>query len=126
MSHSNSARLVSDALEMAIAQRGDVHRVILHSDRSKPYASNEYQQLIKSHGIVSSMSSKGDCWDNAPMVSFYHSLKTEWVVFEDYRNHNETRASIFNYIELFYNCKRRHSALNYLSPDNYEKRPSIH
>ncbi len=126
MSRSNSARLVSDALEMAIAQRGEVHGVILHSDRGKPYASNEYQQLIKSHGILYSMSRKGDCWDNAPMESFYHSLKTEWVVFEDYHNHDEARASIFNYIELFYNRKRRHSALNYLSPDIYEKRISIH
>ena len=126
MGRSNSARLVSDALEMAIVQRGEVTGVILHSDRGRPYVSTEYQQLIKDHGIVCSMSRKGDCWDNAPMESFYHSLKTEWVVFEDYHTQDEARASLFDYIELFYNRKRRHSALNYLSPDNYEKRMSIH
>lgn len=126
MGSSNSTRLVSDALEMAIAQRGDVTGVILHSDRGKPYVSKEYQQMMRNHGIICSMSRKGDCWDNAPMESFYHSLKTEWVVFEDYRNHNEARASIFSYIELFYNRKRRHSALNYMSPDNYEQRMCIH
>lgn len=126
MSRSNSSRLVSDALEMAVAQRGDVTGVVLHSDRGRPYVSNEYRQLLKNHGIRCSMSRKGDCWDNAPMESFYHSLKTEWVVFEDYRDHDEARASIFDYIELFYNRKRRHSALSYLSPDNYEKRMCIH
>lgn len=126
MSRSNSSRLVSDALEMAVAQRGDVTGVVLHSDRGRPYVSNEYRQLLKNHGIRCSMSRKGDCWDNAPMESFYHSLKTEWVIFEDYRDHDEARASIFDYIELFYNRKRRHSALSYLSPDNYEKRMCIH
>jgi transposase InsO family protein len=126
MSTSNSTQLVSDALEMAIGQRGDLEGVILHSDRGKPYVSNEYQKLMKRHGIVCSMSRKGDCWDNAPMESFYHSLKTEWVVFEDYRDHDEARASIFSYIELFYNRKRRHSSLNYMSPNNYEQRMVAH
>ncbi|MCG8505646.1 MAG: IS3 family transposase [Sphingomonadales bacterium] len=126
MSNRNSTRLVSDALVMAIAQRGEVKGVVLHSDRGKPYVSREYQQLMRDHGIVCSMSRKSDCWDNAPMESFYHSLKTEWVVFEDYRNHDEARASIFSYIELFYNRKRRHSALNYLSPDNYEQHTCNH
>lgn len=126
MGSSNSTRLVSDALRMAVAQRGDVTGVILHSDRGKPYVSNAYQRLMREHGIVCSMSRKGDCWDNAPMESFYHSLKTEWVVFEDYRDHDEARASIFSYIELFYNRKRRHSSLNYMSPNNYEQRIRVH
>ncbi len=126
MSDSNSTQLVSDALKMAISDRGEVNGVILHSDRGKPYVSREYQMLMANHGIVCSMSRKGDCWDNAPMESFFHSLKTEWVVFEDYRNHEEARASIFNYIELFYNRKRRHSTLNYMSPVNYEERAHVH
>lgn len=126
MGRSNSTELVTGALEMAIAQRGNAEGVILHSDRGAPYASKEYQRVLESHGIVCSMSRKGDCWDNAPMESFYHSLKTEWVVFEDYRDHNEARASIFSYIELFYNRKRRHSTLGYMSPDRYEQRMRIH
>ena len=126
MSSSNSSQLVSDALKMALAGRGDVSGVFLHSDRGKPYVSKEYQGLMTANGIVCSMSGKGDCWDNAPMESFYHSLKTEWVVFEEYRNHSEARASIFNYIELFYNRKRRHSSLNYMSPINYEERNHVH
>lgn len=126
MSRSNSTELVTGALGMAIAQRGNVSGMILHSDRGKPYVSKEYQRLMASHGIVYSMSRKGDCWDNAPMESFYHSLKTEWVVFEEYRDHDEARASIFSYIELFYNRKRWHSALNYVSPANYEQRTCIH
>tara|TARA_R110002073_G_scaffold133867_3_gene281351 strand:- start:173 stop:1033 length:861 start_codon:yes stop_codon:yes gene_type:complete len=120
MSPSNSKHLVSDALKMALAARGDVNGVILHSDRGKPYVSREYQQLLTDHGIQCSMSRKGNCWDNAPMESFYHSLKTEWVVFEDYLTHDEARASIFHYIELFYNPKRLHSALNYVSPNRFE------
>jgi transposase InsO family protein len=67
------------------------------------------------------MSRKGNCWDNAPMESFFHSLKTEWVGFEDYKTRSEARASIFSYIELFYNRKRRHSAIGYQSPMAYEK-----
>lgn len=126
MSRSNSIRLASDALQMAVAQRDNLKGLILHSDRGVPYASQEYQNLMKRHGIICSMSRKGNCWDNAPMESFYHSLKTEWVVFEDYLNHDEARASIFSYIELFYNRKRRHSTLDYLSPETYEKRMQIH
>ena len=122
MGTSNSTQLVSDALKMAIAQRRPLNGLILHSDQGKPYVSREYQRLLEANGIVCSMSRKGNCWDNAPMESFYHSLKTEWVAFEDYRNLDEARASIFSYIELFYNRKRRHSAIDYLSPENYEQR----
>ena len=105
---------------MALLARGSVDGVILHSDQGKPYVSNQYQQLMTDHGIQCSMSRKGNCWDNAPMESFYHSLKTEWVRFEDYLNHDEARASVFHYIELFYNPKRLHSKLNYVSPDRFE------
>lgn len=125
MNRSNSTELVSGAFNMAIAARGDVRGVILHSDRGRPYASREYQDLIRLHGAICSMSRKGDCWDNAPMESFYHSLKTEWTTFEDYHTFDEARASVFSYIELFYNPKRRHSTLGQTSPADYETRAGV-
>ena len=98
------------------SQRRDIQGVLLHSDQGAQYASASYQQLLSDLGVVCSMSRKGNCWDNAPMESFFHSLKTEWVGFEDYKTRSEARASLFDYIELFYNRKRRHSALKYRSP----------
>ena len=121
MDRSNTIELISNALKMAIGQRRRIRGVILHSDRGVQYASVDYQELMKAHGIVCSMSRKGNCWDNAVMESFYHSMKTEWVVFEDYRTRSEARSSLFNYIELFYNRKRRHSTLNYMNPQTYEQ-----
>ena len=121
MVKSNTVELISGALNMAIEQRGAIRGVILHSDRGVQYTSAEYQRLMQQHGIVCSMSRKGNCWDNAAMESFYHSLKTEWVVFEDYRTRSEARSSLFNYIELFYNRKRRHSTLNNMNPHAYEQ-----
>ena len=118
----NSTQLICNALQMAIDHRQTVRGVLLHSDRGATYASSDYQDLLRKHEIICSMSRKGDCWDNAAMESFYHSLKTEWVVFEDYRTHDEAKASLFTYIELFYNRKRRHSTLGYLSPATYEER----
>ena len=121
MSKSNTIEMISAALNMAIEQRGKIKGVILHSDRGVQYASAEYQNLMQQYGIVCSMSRKGNCWDNAAMESFYHSLKTEWVVFEDYRTRAEARSSLFKYIEMFYNRKRRHSTLNYMNPYTYEQ-----
>lgn len=120
MGEKNSTELVEDALKMAAANRGDIRGVILHSDQGAQYASSSYQQLISDQGMICSMSRKGNCWDNAPMESFFHSLKTEWVGFEDYRTRPEARTSLFDYIELFYNRKRRHSALKYRSPMAFE------
>lgn len=120
MSEQNSTALIENALEMATAHRGSAKGIILHSDQSVQYASISYQEKLNRLGIVCSMSRKGNCWDNAPMESFFHSLKTEWVRFEDYKTHTEARASIFSYIELFYNRKRRHSAIGYQSPIAYE------
>jgi len=125
MSPSNSADLVCNALKMALDTRGPVRGVILHSDRGRPYVSREYKQLRQAHGVIPSMSRKGDCWDNAPMESFYHSLKTEWTAFEEYRTFDEARASVFSYIELFYNPQRRHSTLNYMSPTSFEAGPHV-
>jgi len=120
MGERNSSELVEDALKMASCHRGDVRGVLLHSDQGAQYASTSYQQRLRNLGIICSMSRKGNCWDNAPMESFFHSLKTEWVGFEDYKTRSEARASLFDYIELFYNRTRRHSALKYKSPLAFE------
>lgn len=125
MGEKNSTELIGDALKMASAQRGDVRGVILHSDQGVQYASGSYQQQLKDLGIVCSMSRKGRCWDNAPIESFFHSLKTECVCFEDYRTRSEARTSVFSYIELFYNRKRRHSAIGYKSPRAFEKAVAV-
>jgi putative transposase len=121
MGDKNSTELVVDALKMATEHRGDIRGVLLHSDQGVQYASTSYQQQLNNLGIICSMSRKGNCWDNAPMESFFHSLKTEWVGFEDYKTHTEARISLFDYIELFYNRQRRHSALKYRSPMAFEK-----
>jgi len=113
MGEKNNVELVSASLKMAATQRKETEGVLLHSDQGAQYASTLY-------GITCSMSRKGNCWDNAPMESFFHSLKTEWVGFEDYKTRSEARASLFDYIELFYNRKRRHSALSYRSPMAFE------
>ncbi len=112
--------LVSGALSMAIARRNPGAGLLHHSDRGVQYASDDYQHLLKTHGIACSMSGKGDCWDNAPMESFWATLKTELVNHERYATHAQARASIFEYIEVFYNRKRLHSSLGYLSPEAFE------
>ncbi len=121
MSEHLTSRLVVDALEMAVSRRLPGEGLVAHSDRGSPYASDHYQRLLQRHGITCSMSRRGDCWDNAPMESFFASLKKELVHHEDYRSRAEARASIFEYIEVFYNRMRRHSALGYLSPVEYEQ-----
>jgi len=120
MSEKNDTELVGNALKMAAMHRRKIQGIILHSDQGSQYASGFYQQQVKKLGFICSMSRKGNCWDNAPMESFFHSLKSEWVSFEDYKTHAEARASLFDYIELFYNRKRRHSALTYQSPMAFE------
>lgn len=117
----NNTKLLENTLEMAAGRRRhDIKGLLLHSDQGRQYASSSYQNLLKNMGIVCSMSRKGNCWDNAPMESFFHSLKTEWVVFEDYKTRAEARSSLFSYIELFYNSKRRHSSLDYKTPMAFE------
>lgn len=126
MSKRHTTALVCNALEMAIEQRGKVCGTLLHSDQGIQYASGEYQRQLKQHSLTCSMSRKGNCWDNAPMESFYHSLKTEWVRFEDYKTRTEARSSLFHYIELFYNRRRRHSFLNNQSPMVFETTNGVH
>jgi putative transposase len=115
------SRLVVDALQMAVARRLPEEGLMAHSDRGSQYASDHYQRLLLKHGIECSMSEKGQCWDNAPMESFFASLKKELVHDEDYHTRTQARRSIFEYIETFYNPKRRHSALGYLCPVEFEK-----
>lgn len=122
MGNKNDSQLVSDALTMAIWRRGQVENVIVHSDRGATYASGQYQQLLNQHLLLCSMSRKGECLDNAVAESFFSSLKTELVDHEDYHSKQEAKQSLFEYIEVFYNRKRRHSYLGYISPVEYELR----
>jgi len=116
-----TSRLVVDALEMAIMKRLPDEELLAHSDRGSQYASEHYQLLLGKHGIECSMSEVGQCWDNAPAESFFASLKKELVHDEDYQTRAEAAASIFEYIEVFYNRQRRHSTLGYVSPAEYEQ-----
>jgi len=115
-----SHELLLDALNKALLQRRPEAGVIFHSDRGTQYASYAFRNLIERHGFVQSMSSSGNCYDNALMESFFHTLKTELIYFEKYQTRQEARGSIFEYIEIFYNRVRRHSALNYCSPAEFE------
>lgn len=110
--------LISDALKMAVVQRRPGKGLLHHSDRGVQYTSGDYMHLLQSHEMIPSMSRKGDCWDNAPMESFWATLKTE--LDEDYLTRDQARASIFEYIEIFYNRQRLHSSLGYKSPETFE------
>jgi transposase InsO family protein len=114
--------LALSALRMAIARRGPeaAAGVIHHSDRGVQYASDAYREMLGRHKMTASMSRRGDCWDNAPMESFFGTLKSELVNHERYPTHEAARRSIFEYIEVFYNRKRIHSALGYVSPAEFE------
>ena len=120
MSNRMKGQLVINALLMATWQRKPDRGLLHHSDRGNQYCSREYRNMLHRHGIVPSMSRKGDCWDNAPMESFFHTLKTELIHHRDYKTKQEAVSDIFNYIETFYNPKRRHSSLGYLSPAAFE------
>jgi transposase InsO family protein len=112
--------LVADALRMAVTRRSPVKGLLHHSDRGVQYASDDYQRLLQTNGVLCSMSNKGDCWDNAVMESFWGTLKTELVNHEHYATREQARASIFEYVEVFYNRHRLHSSLGYVSPEQFE------
>ncbi len=114
-------KLVMDALRMAIWRRRPENGLIFHSDRGSQYCSNDFQKMLLSHNMLSSMSRKGDCWDNAVPESFFGTLKTERVYFSNYKTREEARRDIIDYIEMFYNSKRRHSYLGYKSPKEFEE-----
>ena len=121
MAATMESRLVVDALQMAVARRLPGEGLLAHSDRGSQYASDHYQQLLGKHGIECSMSGVGQCWDNAPAESFFASLKKELTHHEDYQTREQARASIFEYIEVFYNNQRLHSSLGYVTPAKYEQ-----
>jgi len=112
--------LARDALDMALEQRRPGAGLLHHSDRGVQYASDDYQARLAGRQITASMSGRGDCWDNAVMESFWATLKTELVHHEHYRTREQARASIFEYIEVFYNRQRLHSAIGYVSPEAFE------
>jgi len=121
MSDRMTSRLVVDALEMAIGRRLPIEGILVHSDRGSQYASDHYQRLLRKHGIQCSMSGVGQCWDNAPMESFFASLKKELVHHEDYQTREEAKASLFDYVEVFYNNQRLHSSLGFTTPVAFEQ-----
>jgi len=114
------AELCLDALSMAIEQRRPAAGLLHHSDRGVQYACDAYRSFLERHGIEASMSRSGNCYDNAVMESFFGTFKTELVYHEHYRTRTQARTSIFDYIEVFYNRQRRHSAIGYQSPEQFE------
>ena len=120
MSNNMKAELVNNALLMAIWQRKPLAGLVWHTDRGSQYASDSHVEIIKQHHILQSMSRKGNCWDNAVAESFFHTLKTELTHQCKFKSREEARHLIFEYIEVFYNRVRIHSANDYLSPVEYE------
>jgi putative transposase len=113
--------LVLKAFIMAVRRQNPKPGVIFHSDRGSQYASSDFRKILEMHEFIQSMSGTGNCYDNAIMETFFHTLKTELVYFERYETRREARQSIFEYIEIFYNRIRRHSSLGYLSPVDFER-----
>jgi putative transposase len=121
MSNSNNGQLVKDSLEMAVMHRQPDSGLIHHTDRGSTYAMQIYRDTLTQHGMVSSMSRKGDCWDNAVAESFFANLKNELIYWQRFKTRDEARAAIFDYIEVFYNRQRLHQTLNYQTPEQFEK-----
>ena len=115
------AKLVCDALQMALWQRRPGAGLIHHSDQGSQYASDAFRKLLKGNKITGSMSRKGNCWDNAVAESFFGSLKQERVQWYDYQTRDEARQHILEYISMFYNSYRLHSTLGYVCPNDFEK-----
>ena len=129
-----TAQLVCDALTMALLRRGFPKGVIVHSDRGSQYCSKAYRKVIRTHQLFGSMGAKGCCYDNAVIESFFHSLKVEALYPNPINTRNETRNQLFDYMEVYYNYKRKHSAIGFLSPmqcehqslNNDPSYPSVH
>jgi putative transposase len=116
-----TADLVIKALEQAILHRQPKAGLIHHSDKGSQYTSQDFQALLTLYGVIASMSGTGNCYDNATAESYFHTLKTEHVYFEHYETREKAKTSIFEYTWIFYNKKRRHSTLGYLSPEMFEQ-----
>ena len=125
MSAAMTAQMVTDALIMAIWRRGKPDALLHHSDRGSQYTSEQFQRLMADHGVTCSMSRAGNVWDNAAMESFFSSMKTERTALKTYRTRDQAKADVFDYIERFYNPKRRHSTLGYLSPMEFEMKAEL-
>jgi putative transposase len=125
MGSEHDAELVKKALHMALVVRQPGAGLVHHSDRGSEYASKSYQEMLHQHNIRISMSRKGDCYDNAVIESFWGTLKEECFTLEIFHTRKEAKTAIFEYIEVFYNRKRRHSSLGYLSPIDYENQEMI-
>jgi putative transposase len=121
MSHRLETRLVLDALQMAVDQRPTLGAVLFHSDRGSQYAADAMRRFHERHFIVASMSRKGNCWDNAIVESFFSTLKFELIEDRVFETREELREEIFWWIETWYNRRRRHSTLGYVSPEQFEK-----
>jgi putative transposase len=119
MSERMTKELVINALNNGYQRMGRPRGVILHSDRGSQYCSNDYQLLIKKYGFTCSMSRKGNCWDNAPMESFWGKLKCEWLYGNHFKTRKEARAAVFEYVEIFYNRQRIHASNGYITPEEY-------
>jgi transposase InsO family protein len=119
------AGLVCDALRMAVGRRRPPPGLIHHSDRGSQYAGQAYQDLLREHGLTPSMSRRGNCWDNAPMERFFGSLKRECTDLRLFATRDEARSCVIEYIEMFYNSRRRHSYLDYVSPMEYESKVNV-
>lgn len=120
-----TAQLVTDALMMAIWRRGLPDALLHHSDRGSQYTSDQFQRLLGELGITCSMSRSGNCWDNSAMESFFKSLKTERTDGKVYRTRADAKADVFDYMERFYNSRRRHSTLDYVSPIQFEQQMQL-
>jgi putative transposase len=116
-----NSSLVIAALSQTITSRGENPGIIFHSDQGSQYASEEVRKYLQGHKMIQSMSRKGNCYDNAVMESFFHTLKTELVSFENFQTRDEAKMKIFDYIEIFYNRQRSHSSIDYLTPEEFER-----
>jgi putative transposase len=125
MSAAMTAELVTDALVMAIWRRGRPRALLHHSVRGSQYTSEAFQRLMAEHGVACSLSRSGNVWDNAVMESFFSSLKVERVAAKIYRTRDQARADVFDYIERFYNPRRRHSTIGYLSRMEFEAKVRV-
>jgi len=125
MDTSMKASLVNDALTMAIWRRKPGKGLIWHSDRGSQYCAKSHRGILKDHGIIQSMSRKGNCWDNATSESFFSTLKREIPQMNNFADQKQAAAAIFEYIEVFYNRIRAHSTIGYRAPDEFEKNTRI-
>ena len=123
--HRQTTPLIISALQMAVARLNQDDKVILHSDQGSQYASYDYKKFAKEHNIILSMSRRGNCYDNAVAESFFKTLKKELVRKQIFQTRDIAASKIFEYIEMFYNSKRRHSYLDYLCPNEFEKRYNL-